>query len=35
MSETILTNARIILEDDIIHGTIRFDHERIIDIDES
>ena len=34
MSETILTNAHLILEDDIIRGTIRFDHAGIVDIDE-
>lgn len=34
MSETILTNAQIILENEIIKGTIRFQNEHIIDVDE-
>lgn len=33
MSETILTNAKIILEDDVINGTIRFDQNGICAID--
>lgn len=35
MSETILTNAHIILEDDIIHGTLRFDAKGILNIDDA
>ena len=34
MTETILTNARIILEDRMIDGTIRFDETGILAIDE-
>lgn len=34
MSETILTNAQIILDNEIIKGTIRFQNEHIIDVDE-
>lgn len=34
MTETILTNAQIILDNEIIKGTIRFQNEQIIDVDE-